>query len=46
METCDICGKDSVKVWFESEEVWGRVERHRMEECLNPNCGEESEDDE
>jgi hypothetical protein len=38
---CEVCGK-RMSSW--NEESWGRVER--VYECNNPNCGEESGEDE
>ena len=46
METCHICGKDTLRIWTETYEVFGRIDKEMFEECVNPNCGEESEDDE
>lgn len=42
-ENCPICGKHTLWVWYEGVEFWGHVSRERMEECKNPNCGEEEE---
>lgn len=42
---CEICGEEMKRcVW--TEEYWGRPVEMEDYECVNPNCGEESEDDE
>lgn len=41
METCPICGKNSLRVTIETHEFWGSVEKEQVEECLNDKCGEE-----
>ena len=38
---CPVCGK---RMFSWMDEAWGRLERQY--ECNNPNCGEESEDEE
>jgi hypothetical protein len=41
---CDICGWElKTTTWY--EEAWGRPVKCYDYECVNPSCGEESEDE-
>lgn len=42
---CEVCGHEMERhVW--TEECWGRPYRTVEYECVNPNCGEEEDEDE
>lgn len=42
---CGICG-ERMKTWKEEHEAWGKPVFEQFAECVNPNCGEEDEEEE
>jgi|GEM_PF-5417679 len=43
---CPICEQETLELWEEPREFWGSICYEPMQECVNPNCGEEIEEDE